>query len=120
MAAARGNSLLAARRLHLHRLIRMSKEIGRILCRLCGTELKGRTREVIVGNHVILNHAMMHLSEPAFRCRHCLAEFSTHARTRSHIKKTHRIAVAGKIEDRSDDFHAEILDTLTKCYDSST
>lgn len=124
MGLARGNNLLAARRFHLHRLIQKSKILGRILCHLCGKEpiveehKNGRLIRCGAASRS-LNHAMKHLSKPVFRCRHCPKDFSTPMAAKNHVRIKHGVSAVGKIQDRSDEFHTEIMEILSKCFDSS-
>lgn len=83
----------------------------RIKCGTCGQRLKsGRSRQLI-------DYALMHMGKPLYQCRLCKQGTHNNLSAVAHIRKAHRVSTVGNIDDDSDLFHDEIMDTISKCYD---
>lgn len=121
---AAGKGLLAERQLFCLRLLQYFKnQTGSIRCRICLKNIfavhKNQSRVVLISKQAI-NHALFHLKKPLYRCKLCLQTAATYAAVHWHFQRIHKITTTqGNYDDLSDDFHSEILDVLSKCYDAS-
>lgn len=63
---------------------------------------------------------MTHFNKSIYDCRHCDTSAATQQRIKMHLQKTHGLSkIDGHIDDKSDQFHEEILSVLKNCYDWS-
>lgn len=117
------NSLYADRQIFLLRLIRKFRnKAGVIHCQLCSANLciiqRKQSSEKLTCQ-AASNHALNHLNKPLYHCKRCLATVTNLSAMRKHVRTKYNLSSAGEYVDRSDDFHSEILDVLSKCYDKA-
>lgn len=89
---------------------------GKILCRLCFKDITILYGSSGSKSNPAMNRAVVHLKKPIYRCRICSITTAAVNNMRDHIKSRHRTSSIGKYEDKSDKFHSEILNILSKCY----
>lgn len=114
MPALHGQSeFRLARIMHIDGLIGKCKQkLGKIRCEMCGKEVAVKVRNGSSTRIRALEHALIHLNKPVYQCNLCFKNLSNTANMRYHLKTIHKAS----FEDRSDDFHVEIVECLSKCY----
>lgn len=121
---ADGNDLLAARQLHLFRLLRKFKlTTDKIRCRICFDKPRSKGHpSCLLRATSAMNHAMLHLNQPIYQCRICSKTMVSGSEVEFHCRTIHKLSSVGigcQYDDRSDEFQSDILQVFTNCYDWS-
>jgi len=112
------SSLHADRNVHCYLLVKKFQRDGKIQCRICKSKFNITIRQQLFCRPA-RSHAYSHLgAQCLYRCKLCSKQSNEVSGIKRHLKLVHGDGVGvGQFENLSDDFHAQIMDVFTKCYD---
>lgn len=104
-------------RFHCLQLIRRFAKEGELLCRICSKS--NNARRVYRTSTDAIDHAIRHLGEPLYHCRHCSVWKTCRQNMYHHVRTAHRMPANDAVIDYSDKYADDILRMLEKCFDRS-